>query len=112
MKIVYFIIVLLHGLIHFMGFVKGFGIKEVKELTLPISKTAGLFWLIAAVLFIVYGILHITHPKYGWIVGLLAVVVSQILVFYVLERCKVWHHLKPDNFICVIVVFRFRFNKK
>ncbi|MBK6565154.1 MAG: hypothetical protein IPL63_00435 [Saprospiraceae bacterium] len=99
MKIVYFIIVLLHGLIHLMGFVKGFGIKEVKELTLPISKTAGLFWLIAAVLFIVYGILYITHHKYGWIVGLLAVVVSQILVF------MFWKDAKFGTILNLIILF-------
>jgi hypothetical protein len=45
MKIAFFLIVLLHGLIHLFGFVKGFELREVKELTLPISKTLGVVWL-------------------------------------------------------------------
>ena len=80
MRIVFLIIVLLHGLIHLLGFVKGFGFKEVKELTLPISKPMGLFWLSATAIFMLYGILHFTNTKYTWLVGLGAVVISQILV--------------------------------
>ena len=34
MRIIFLIIVILHGLIHLLGFVKGIGLKEVKELTL------------------------------------------------------------------------------
>jgi hypothetical protein len=55
MKIAFLIIVLLHGLIHLLGFVKGFELKEVKELTLPISKTLGIVWLTATILFLTYG---------------------------------------------------------
>jgi hypothetical protein len=102
MKIVYFIIVLLHGLIHVMGFVKGFDLKEVKELTLPISKIAGIFWLTGAVLIILYGILHMTHHKYGWVAGLLAVVVSQILIFMFWKDAKFGSVI---NLIIFIVTF-------
>jgi hypothetical protein len=80
MRIAFLIIVFLHGLIHLFGFVKGFGFKEVKELTLPISKSMGLFWLTATVLFVIYVILHFTNNRYAWLVGLIAVVISQILV--------------------------------
>ncbi|MCA6423611.1 MAG: hypothetical protein IM568_12460 [Flavobacterium sp.] len=80
MKIVFLIIVLLHGLIHLLGFIKSFGFKEIKELTLPISKPMGLFWLTATALFVIYGILHFTNTKYAWLVGLTAMVISQILV--------------------------------
>ncbi len=72
--------VLLHGMIHLLGFVKGFHIKEVKELTLPISKPVGLLWLSATVLFILYGILFLTNSRYAWLAGIIAVAVSQILV--------------------------------
>ncbi|MDP3442555.1 MAG: hypothetical protein Q8T08_06790 [Ignavibacteria bacterium] len=80
MRIAFLIIVILHGLIHLFGFVKGFGFKEVEELTLPISKPLGIFWLTATVLFIIYGILNFANNKYAWFFGLFAVVISQILI--------------------------------
>jgi hypothetical protein len=62
------------------GFVKSFGFREVKELKLPVSKPMGLLWLTAAILFLTYGILHLTSFQYAWLAGLVAVVISQILV--------------------------------
>ncbi len=88
MRIVFFIIVLLHGLIHLLGFVKGFGLKEIKELTLPISKPMGLFWLAATALFMIYSILHFTNAKYAWLVGLIAVLISQFLVIMFWKDAK------------------------
>jgi hypothetical protein len=42
MKIVFIIIVLLHGLIRMFGFLKAFNFRDFKELTLPISKPIGI----------------------------------------------------------------------
>ena len=39
-----------HGLIHLMGFAKGFGYADLPQLTQPISRAWGLAWLAAAVL--------------------------------------------------------------
>lgn len=88
MKITFLIIVLLHGLIHLLGFVKGFELKEVKELTLPISKSLGLVWLAATILFLTYGVLHLLNSKYAWLIGLIAVVISQILVILFWKDAK------------------------
>ncbi|MEI6049103.1 MAG: DUF6544 family protein [Bacteroidota bacterium] len=88
MRIVFLIIVLLHGLIHLLGFVKGFGFKEVKELTLPISKPMGFVWLTATVLFLTYGILYLANSKYAWLFGLVAVAISQILIILFWKDAK------------------------
>jgi hypothetical protein len=88
MRIVFFVIVLFHGLIHLLGFVKGFGLREVKELTLPISKTIGVVWLVAAFIFLTYGILHLLNTKYAWLIGLVAVIVSQVLVMMFWKDAK------------------------
>jgi Family of unknown function (DUF6544) len=80
MKIVFLIIVFFHGLIHLLGFIKGFGLKEVKELTLPISKPMGLVWLTATALFLSYGILYNVNLEYAWLIGLISVLMSQILI--------------------------------
>lgn len=80
MRIAFLIIVLLHGLLHLLGFVKGFGLKEVKNLTMPISKPMGLLWLAATILFILYGISYFLHNKYSWILGILVILISQFLI--------------------------------
>lgn len=82
MRTIFLIIVLLHGLVHLLGFVKAFGFKEIKELTLPISKPEGTVWVIAAVLFLIYGILYFINNKQAWLLGIIAVIVSQTLIFF------------------------------
>ena len=89
MKIAFLILVLLHGLIHLLGFVKGFELKEVKELTLPISKALGVVWLSATILFLTYGVLHLLNFKYAWLIGLVAVVISQALIILFWKDAKV-----------------------
>jgi len=88
MRIAFLIIVFLHGLIHLLGFVKGFELKEVKELTLPISKPMGILWLSATILYFTYGALYLSNSKYAWLIGFLAVFISQILVFLFWKDAK------------------------
>lgn len=88
MRIVFLIIVVLHGLIHLLGFVKAMGFKEVKELTLPISIPIGFVWLSAAVLFFFYGIFYAANSKYALFFGIVAVVVSLILAIAFWQDAK------------------------
>jgi hypothetical protein len=53
MKIAFAIFVLIHGLIHILGFAKAFHLAEVSQLTQPISRAADLLWPIAAIRFAV-----------------------------------------------------------
>jgi len=41
LKIIFLFIVLIHALIHLLGFVKAFNLTEISQLTQPISKTSG-----------------------------------------------------------------------
>ncbi|MCA6417017.1 MAG: hypothetical protein IM602_05350 [Cytophagales bacterium] len=88
MKIAFLIIVLLHGLIHLLGFVKGFELREVKELTLPISKTLGIVWLTLTFLFLTYGALYLLNSKYAWLIGLIAAILSQVLIIFFWKDAK------------------------
>ena len=45
MKHLFCILILLHGLIHLMGFLKAFQITEMNQLQTPISKPMGILWL-------------------------------------------------------------------
>lgn len=88
MKYLFGIIVFLHGLIHILGFVKGFELKEVKELTTPISKPLGVVWLAATILFLTYGVLYLLNFKYSWLIGLIAVILSQVLIILFWKDAK------------------------
>lgn len=89
MKIIFFVILFFHGLIHLLGFAKAFNLKEIKELTLPISQFSGIIWLISALLFITSGILFAFENKSWWLPAFIAVLISQILVFYFWKDAKI-----------------------
>lgn len=80
MRIALFILVIVHALIHLTGFVKGFGLGEIKALTIPISKSAAFLWLIACMLFLLFGFLYFFRAEYAWFAGLTAVLLSQVLI--------------------------------
>jgi hypothetical protein len=88
MKWIVLIVVFLHGLIHLAGFIKGFNFMKMKDLTIPISKPMGLLWLSSVFLFLIYGILSIANYRYAWLIGLVAVVISQILVILFWKDAK------------------------
>ncbi len=81
LRYLFFILVLIHGLIHLLGFVKAFEWAEISELTQPVTRRAGIFWLATALLFVA--------AAGGWLLGgggwsvlaLAGVLCSQILLF-------------------------------
>lgn len=81
MRYFFAFILLIHGLIHLMGFVKAFKYAEISQLTQPISKGAGLIWLLAGLLFLTTTLLFLLQKEAWWMVAVLAVVVSQGLLF-------------------------------
>ena len=81
MKTAIIFIILLHGLIHLMGFVKAFDLAEVSELTLPISRGWGLLWFLTALTLILSGGLWMLNVSTWWIPAIIGVILSQILVF-------------------------------
>jgi hypothetical protein len=82
MKLFLAILVLVHGFIHFAGFLKGFALKDLKELTLPISKAFGLAWLGAGIMVLTFAVLFLLHSRYAWAAGFAALLVSQFLVIW------------------------------
>jgi hypothetical protein len=88
MKIAFVILLIIHGLIHLVGFVKAFGLSEVKELTQPIAKPFGVIWLSAFVLFAVAAGMFAFNCNWWWIVGLIATVTSQVLIIFFWRDAK------------------------
>lgn len=78
-KYVFAAILCMHGLIHLMGFTHAFGYSEPSQFTVPVSKLAGIMWLMTAVGFLVTVILYLT--KKNWMfVAVLTSIASQIMI--------------------------------
>lgn len=80
MKYALVILLVLHGAIHLLGFVKGAGLAEVPQLHRAISTGAGILWLAVAVGFVVTAVLLLVGSRHWWIAGLPAVLGSQALI--------------------------------
>jgi hypothetical protein len=79
LKLIFTLILVVHGLIHLLGMAKAFG-AALPLLTQPISRPLGALWLVAAVLFITAAIALFAWPRMWWVVGAAAVVVSQVVI--------------------------------
>ena len=95
-------IILMHGLIHLMGFVKAFKLAEIQGLSLPISKTSGLFWLLTAILFMAGCVLYWLKLQGSTILFVLGIILSAILII------PAWSDAKfgiIPNIMALILVF-------
>lgn len=102
MKTIVLFIILLHGLIHLMGFTKAFGLAEINELTLTISRGWGMLWLFASFTLILAGILWLMNQSSWWIPAMIGIILSQILVFTFWQDARFG---SIPNLIILIVIF-------
>jgi hypothetical protein len=106
-RIIFLFIMLIHGLIHLMGFAKEWKIAEVKELTgktlIPLggilSKAAGILWLIASILFVASAGSFLLRKEWWWMIGLTAVIISQLLIILY------WHDAKWGTIANILILF-------
>jgi len=98
MKYFFVILLFLHGAIHLMGFVKAFGLAQVEQLNAGISKPAGVFWLLAFVFFVIAAIMFAFKNSHWWAFGLIALVISQILIVFF------WHDAKFGSIANAIIL--------
>lgn len=70
-----------HGLIHLMGFAKAFGYADLPQLAAPISRPWGVAWFVAGCLVTTSAVLLGAGSRSYWMVGAVAVVVSQAVIF-------------------------------
>ena len=99
LKILTIFVILIHGLIHLLGFIKAFDYAEIKELKLPISKRIGLIWFFVSLLFIVAAALYLFSFKYWLLVALVATIISQILIV------TSWQDAKFGSIINILLFF-------
>jgi hypothetical protein len=98
MRIAFFILVTVHGIIHLFGFVKAFELSEVKLITQTISKPFGIVWLLACIFFIISGVMYAFKVDYWWLFGIIALVTSQFLIL------SFWHDAKFGTIANVIIL--------
>ncbi len=79
-KLLFVAMLVIHGLIHLLGFVKAFGLADVRQLSAPISPAMGILWLAAAMLLLVAATTRYVAPPWFWIIGAAALVLSQVLI--------------------------------
>src|ERR1700694_1105338 len=74
------VIIVVHGLIHLLGFVKAFRLAELAQLSQSISKPAGLLWLLCAILFVASGFLLLAKRESWWLLAAPALLISLGLI--------------------------------
>ena len=82
------LIIALHGLIHFLGFLKAFRLSGIDQIFSTISKTAGLFWLLAGLLLIGAAVVFLLKKEWWWMVAGIGIVLSQVLIFMYWQETK------------------------
>lgn len=105
LRIAFVFLVFIHGLIHFMGFFKAFALADLKELTLPISKPFGILWLLAGILFVATGVCYLFKENLWWVLALLALFLSQVIIFSFWKDAKFGTIANIIVFIGAIVAY-------
>jgi hypothetical protein len=77
-----------HGLIHLLGFAKAFHFTKIEQLTKDISKPLGVLWLMTGMLFIISSALQLLKKDYWPFLTIVAVVLSQVLIFIFWKDAK------------------------
>jgi hypothetical protein len=87
-KIIFILIVVFHGLIHLLGFLKAFDLAQINELTQPISRPLGLLWLVAALVLVATAVFFAFKSQWWW-VAIVGTLLSQILIFTAWQDARV-----------------------
>jgi len=98
MKYLFSILVLAHGLIHLMGFLKAFGIAAINQLTKEISKPMGILWLFVTIVLITTAFFYFIKNEYWWLMAISGAILSQLLII------GYWHDAKFGTIANVIIL--------
>jgi len=86
MKYIFFLMVLIHGLIHILGFLKSLG-YAIPQLP-PINKITGIVWLVASIAMVAAAFMYITDNTVWLMTGTIAILVSQVLIILSWQEAK------------------------
>jgi hypothetical protein len=80
MTLLFAIVLVVHGLIHVLGFAGAFGLVELPQFTHPIAPWLGALWLLAALLFLAAAAALFIWPRGWWAIGAAAIVISMFVI--------------------------------
>jgi hypothetical protein len=80
MRTAFIALLIVHGALHLFGVAKAFGLATMAQLHVPIGRPLGVVWLVAALAFFACAALLIASSRAWWIVGALAVALSQMVI--------------------------------
>lgn len=77
MRIALAVLLILHGLLHGLGFAKGLGLAALPQLTTPISRASAVLWLVAGLAMVATAL---SPWRWLYLVGAVAVGLSQVAI--------------------------------
>ncbi len=98
LRIALLVLLVVHGLIHLLGFAKAFGFAALPQLRQPIRPPMGLVWLAAALALLVAAALLAFDVRAWWIAATIGVVISQIAI------ASAWRDAKAGSLANVILL--------
>lgn len=112
LRILFAFVIVVHGLIHFLGFAKANSLLHVDQLSQPIPKSLGLTWLLIGFLFLT-GAFGFLMRKEWWMLLPIAALLSQILIFIYWQDAKYGTLINTMIIlICAIAYGTWSFNRK
>lgn len=98
MKNTVILILFIHGIVHFTGFVKAFQLVEISLLAQSFSKPIGIIWMLSLLLVLTATFLFYLKKKWWFVIAILAVTISQILII------MHWKEAKFGTFANIIIL--------
>ncbi|MBP6795489.1 MAG: hypothetical protein KA143_10560 [Saprospiraceae bacterium] len=105
MKYLFFVLIVIHAVIHTIGFSNAFNLARFDQFAQTISRTAGVIWFLSFVLLFLTGILFWLEVEMWWVVSVIAVVLSQYLIVSFWADAK-WGTI-PNILIFVFTTIQF-----
>jgi hypothetical protein len=98
MKIFLVVLLLLHGVIHLIGYLGAIGVKTLPTLPLEISKASGYVWLSVALLFVISSVLLVARVSFWPMLVIVGIIISQVLII------MQWKEAKAGTLINVVLL--------
>lgn len=99
LRAILLILLILHGLIHLMGFSKAFQLAPMSQLTQPIGKPTGILWLAATVMLLLTAVVLALDKNWWWQLSIAAIALSQIAIV------TSWRDARFGTIINMILLF-------
>lgn len=98
LRLLFTLLIIIHGSIHLMGFLKAFGYAQITQLAKEISRPVGMIWLLASVIVISSALLYIFNNNNWWMIALTGIVLSQVLIIFH------WHDARFGTIVNIIIL--------